>query len=212
MCRAQGTGEGMFFDPETMKPAGQQRGVGRGLPRSTRRRANTGRPKSSTTISATPGHCLQAGRCAHGDRLGRRRPAVDRSRPAPRNQGQGGRRSSCPARPRCWTAPPASSVALRRPTLCPHAIDGVNHAPFAAFGGWSGAINAKADDEGQARRPTTSCPTCNQAAQSNIDVTMGWTGYNPYRISQFENVDPWVQAGFSRRSSRRITWARSVTA
>ena len=30
----------------------------------------------------------------------------------------------------------------------------------------------------------------NQAAQSNVDVTMGWTGYNPYRISQFENVDP----------------------
>ena len=27
---------------------------------------------------------------------------------------------------------------------CPHAIDGVNHAPFAAFGGWGGGINAKA--------------------------------------------------------------------
>ena len=27
---------------------------------------------------------------------------------------------------------------------CPHAINGVNHAPFAAFGGWSGGINAKA--------------------------------------------------------------------
>jgi hypothetical protein len=26
------------------------------------------------------------------------------------------------------------------PELCPYAIDGVNHAPFAAFGGWSGAI------------------------------------------------------------------------
>ena len=26
---------------------------------------------------------------------------------------------------------------------------------------------------------------------------LGWTGYNPYRISQFENVDPWVEAGFS---------------
>ena len=28
------------------------------------------------------------------------------------------------------------------PEICPYAIDGVNHAPFAAFGGWSGAINA----------------------------------------------------------------------
>ena len=27
---------------------------------------------------------------------------------------------------------------------CPYAIDGVNHTPFAAFGGWSGGINVKA--------------------------------------------------------------------
>src|SRR2546427_2637761 len=25
--------------------------------------------------------------------------------------------------------------------ICPNAVDGVNHAPFAAYGGWSGAIN-----------------------------------------------------------------------
>jgi multiple sugar transport system substrate-binding protein len=25
---------------------------------------------------------------------------------------------------------------------CPYAIDGVKHAPYAAFGGWSGGINA----------------------------------------------------------------------
>ncbi len=31
------------------------------------------------------------------------------------------------------------------PEICPHAKDGINHAPFAAFGGWSGGINAKAD-------------------------------------------------------------------
>ena len=30
-------------------------------------------------------------------------------------------------------------------TTCPHAIDGVNHTPFAAFGGWGGGINAHAD-------------------------------------------------------------------
>ena len=38
----------------------------------------------------------------------------------------------------------------------------------------------------------------NQAAQSNIDVTLGWTGYNPYRLSQLSNTDPWVKAGFSK--------------
>ena len=27
-------------------------------------------------------------------------------------------------------------------STCPHAVDGVNHAPFASFGGWSGGVNA----------------------------------------------------------------------
>ena len=35
---------------------------------------------------------------------------------------------------------------------CPYAIDGVNHAPFAAFGGWSGGINVKAHRQGQGCR------------------------------------------------------------
>lgn len=80
---------------------------------------------------------------------------------------------------------------------CPHAIDGVNHAPFAAFGGWSGAINAKADPK-VIEAAYKFLSYMSQAAQSNYDVTQGWTGYNPYRISQFENIDPWVKAGFSR--------------
>ena len=89
---------------------------------------------------------------------------------------------------------------------CPHAIDGVNHAPFAAFGGWSGAINAKADP--QVIEATYGFLSyMNQAEQSNVDVTMGWTGYNPYRISQFENVDPWVEAGFSREAAENYLGA-----
>ena len=81
---------------------------------------------------------------------------------------------------------------------CPHAIDGVNHAPFAAFGGWSGAINAKADPK-VIEAAYKFLSYMSQAAQSNFDVTQGWTGYNPYRISQFENIEPWVEAGFSRK-------------
>ncbi|MEO1020225.1 MAG: ABC transporter substrate-binding protein, partial [Pseudomonadota bacterium] len=80
--------------------------------------------------------------------------------------------------------------------LCPHAIDGVNHAPFAAFGGWSGAINANSDPQ-VIEAAYDFLSYMNEPAQSNVDVTIGWTGYNPYRISQFENVDNWVEAGFS---------------
>lgn len=82
-------------------------------------------------------------------------------------------------------------------TTCPHAIDGINYSPFAAFGGWSGMINAKSDaDVKQASYDFLSY--MNQAAQSNVDVTMGWTGYNPYRNSQLDNYDNWLKAGFSQ--------------
>jgi len=77
---------------------------------------------------------------------------------------------------------------------CPYAVDGVNHAPFAAFGGWSGAINkaSKAKDAAYAFLSYMSQP-----AQANIDVTIGKTGFNPYRLSQFLNREQWVKAGMS---------------
>ncbi len=79
----------------------------------------------------------------------------------------------------------------------PYAIDGINYAPFAAFGGWAGAINAKADAKKKAAGYAF-MSYMNQAAQSNVDVTLGWTGYNAYRVSQLNNIDPWVKAGFSK--------------
>jgi multiple sugar transport system substrate-binding protein len=79
----------------------------------------------------------------------------------------------------------------------PHSIDGINYAPFAAFGGWAGAVNAKADAK-KKEAAYAFMSYMNQAAQSNVDVTLGWTGYNPYRISQLNNVEPWVKAGFPK--------------
>ncbi len=91
-------------------------------------------------------------------------------------------------------------------TTCPHAIDGVNHAPYAAFGGWSGAINAAADqaskDAAYAFFSYLSAPE-----QSNVDVTIGRTGFNPYRISQFENLDLWVTAGMSEDAAKNYLGA-----
>ena len=77
----------------------------------------------------------------------------------------------------------------------PHSIDGINYAPFAAFGGWAGAINAKSDPKTK-QAAYDFLSYMNQAAQSNVDVTIGWTGYNAYRNSQLDNPDLWVKAGF----------------
>lgn len=82
----------------------------------------------------------------------------------------------------------------------PYAVDGVNHAPFAAYGGWSGAINAAADPKVKDAAYAFLSYMC-QPAQSNVDVTLGKTGFNPYRISQFENIDLWIKAGMSETAA-----------
>lgn len=104
---------------------------------------------------------------------------------------------------------PGSTQVLNRATgeleacndeLCPYAIDGVNHAPFAAFGGWSGGINGAADDLVK-EAAYAYLSYMNQPAQSNVDVTIGATGFNPYRISQFEDTAQWEAAGMSKEAA-----------
>ena len=83
---------------------------------------------------------------------------------------------------------------------CPHAINGINRAPFAAFGGWSGGINAKAKPQvkeaAYALFSYMSAPE-----QSNVDVTNGVTGFNPYRLSQLKDVGLWKKAGMSEKAA-----------
>ena len=61
---------------------------------------------------------------------------------------------------------------------------------------WSGGINAKSKaDVKEAAYAYLSY--VNQKAQSNQDVTVGATGMNPYRQSQFLNREAWVKAGMT---------------
>ena len=89
---------------------------------------------------------------------------------------------------------------------CPHAIDGINHAPFAAFGGWSGAVNAARSDEVK-DAVYDFFSYMSQPEQANEDVTIGITGFNPYRISQFENLDLWLKAGMSEAAAKNYLGA-----
>ena len=41
-----------------------------------------------------------------------------------------------------------------------------------------------------------------QPAQSNVDVTIGKTGFNPYRVSQFKSLDLWLKAGMSETAAK----------
>ena len=44
-------------------------------------------------------------------------------------------------------------------------------------------------------------------AQSNIDVTIGKSGFNPYRTSQFTNIQPWLDAGLSETAANNYLGA-----
>ena len=81
-------------------------------------------------------------------------------------------------------------------TTCPNATDGVNYAPFASFGGWSGAINAAAEAK-KKDAAYAFLSYMSQPAQSKVDVTLGKTGFNPYRTSHFEDPAPWKDVGMS---------------
>ena len=89
---------------------------------------------------------------------------------------------------------------------CPYAVNGVNHSPFAAFGGWSGAINhassSKVKDAAFAFLSYMSQP-----AQSSSDVTIGKTGFNPYRTSHFTNLGPWETSGMSEAAAKNYLGA-----
>ena len=91
-------------------------------------------------------------------------------------------------------------------TTCPNAVDGVNYAPFASFGGWSGAINAKSPKANQ-DAAYDFLSYMSSPAISGIDVTLGKTGYNPYRTSHFTNMKPWLDAGLSQAAAENYLGA-----
>jgi len=103
-------------------------------------------------------------------------------------------------------------------TTCPNAVNGVNYAPFASSGGWSGAINSYVTDKDTSADHLTYLKKQQAAsysflaymsspAQANIDVTLGKTGFNPYRTSQFTNIQPWLDAGLSQDAANNYLGA-----
>jgi multiple sugar transport system substrate-binding protein len=188
--QAKGTGSGGFFDPDSMKPLyGNNDGFKKAL--EIYKATGAYAPKDEINLDVGDTRALwTSGQCAltidWGD-IGTL--AIEKGSKVNGKTGA--------------VILPGSRNVLDRATgklvpcskdTCPYAIDGVNHAPFAAFGGWSGGINAKSKvkDAAYAYLSYTA-----QKAQSNADVTVGATGMNPYRQSQFLNREAWVKAGMT---------------
>ena len=192
MIQSQGTSQGVFFDIETMEPLVNNEAFGRAL-EIYKETGEYGPPDElNLNVGDTRG-LFTSGRCAlsidWGD-IGTL--AIDPDT------------SVVQDKTGAMILPGSTEVLDRETgelvpcdeTTCPYAVDGVNYAPFAAFGGWSGGINAAVDDQVKDAAYAFFSYMA-QPAQANEDVTIGRTGFNPYRTSQFLNRQAWVEAGMS---------------
>ena len=200
--QSQGTGQGIFFDTETMEPLVRNEGFAEAL-RILKATGQYGPPDELNLDVTDTRPIVLSGRCALLLEWGDIGPlSIDLTQ----SKIKGLVASKILPGSRRVVDRSTGKLVDCTPDLCPHAIDGVNHTPFAAFGGWSGAVNAKADPKVIAAAYDF-LSYMNAPAQSNYDVTLGWTGYDPYRISQFENVQLWVDQGFSKEGAENYLGA-----
>jgi multiple sugar transport system substrate-binding protein len=204
--QSQGTAQGVFFDPETMKPLVNNPGFARAL-EIYKKTMDYGVPDDQNLSQAKARELFLAGRCAM---------TLD--------WGDVGTLAIAPATSKVINKvgafiTPGTTQVLDPKTgklvacdkfTCPYAIAGVNHAPYAAYGGWVGVVADKtAPRVKDAAYSFLSYMA--QPAQSNIDVTLGETGFNPYRISQFENANPWIKAGMSPETANSYLGAIGIS-
>ncbi|NET43323.1 ABC transporter substrate-binding protein [Okeania sp. SIO2B3] len=204
--QSQGTEEGGFFDAETMKPLVNNQAFARALDiyKETTKYA----PPEELSLDLQGARALfLSGRCAltldWGD-TGTLAidPAISQ---IPDQVGA----SILPGSKEVLDRNTGKLVACDKFT-CPYAIDGVNHAPYGAMGGWVGSINAAAKPEVKDAAYAL-ISYISQPAQSNVDVTIGITGFNPYRISQFTNREAWLEAGIGEEAASKYLGGISVS-
>jgi multiple sugar transport system substrate-binding protein len=197
MIQSKGTGQGVFFDTRDMKPLVNNEAFGKALD-FLKDTTQYGPPNEINLDVGDTRSLFTAGRCALSY-----------------DWGDIGTLAIDPATSKVIDKVgaailPGSKQVLNRDTgkledctadTCPYAINGVNHAPFASFGGWGGGINAAADQK-QKDAAYAFFSYMEQPAQSNVDVTIGKTGFNPYRISQFKDMSNWTKAGMSETAAK----------
>lgn len=193
--QSQGTSQGAFFDTETLEPLSNNAGFAKALEFYVASTQYGPPDELNLGVGDTRG-LWTAGRCAL---------TIDWGDIGTLAISEGSKANGVTGA----VILPGSSEVWNRATgqletcndeLCPYHIDGINHAPFAAFGGWSGAVNAAASD---AKKDAVYAlfSYMSQPAQANGDVTVGATGMNPYRASQFENTQSWLDAGMTQEAA-----------
>ncbi len=203
--QTQGTQQGAFFHRDTMEPLVDNPAFARAI-ELYKQTTDYGPPDELTLDVSDTRNLFTAGRCAltldWGD-IGTRAIApesqvIDKVGAV-----------VLPGSERVLNRETGELVACDK-TTCPYAINGINRAPYAAFGGWSGAIAAATEPE-QQDLSYAFLSYLSQPAQANVDVTIGASGFNPYRVSQFTDRETWVEAGMSFEAASKYLGAISVS-
>ncbi|MFW9263041.1 ABC transporter substrate-binding protein [Nostoc sp. CALU 546] len=204
--QSQGTAQGAFFDPDTMKPLVNNPAFAKALD-IYKQTMDYGIPQDQNLGGSKARELFITGRCAMTIDWGDVGPlAIDLSV------------SKVMDKVGAVITPGTTQVLDRKTNklvacnkfTCPYSIGGVNHAPYAANVGWTGVIHTKAASRVQ-DAAYSFLSYISQPAQSSIDVTIGTTGFNPYRISQFQNSDPWIKAGLSSKAANNYLAAIGVS-
>jgi multiple sugar transport system substrate-binding protein len=200
--QSQGTKQGTFFDTSNMKPLMNNPGMARAL-QIYKTLSKLGPPGQLNNDVGDSRGLFVTGRCALSLDWGDIGPlAVDKSQSTVQDK------VGAVILPGSKQVLDRSSGQLAdcNATLCPYAKNGVNHSPFAAFGGWSGAINKAAQPKVK-DAAFAFLSYMSQPAQSSVDVTIGKTGFNPYRNSHFTNLGPWEASGMSETAAKNYLGA-----
>ena len=202
--QSQGTGQGVFFDTKDMKPLVNNDAFSKALD-VLKETTKFGPPNEINLDVGDTRSLFTSGRCALSIDWGDIGPlAVD---PATSKVIDKVGAAILPGSKEVLNRATGKLEACSKET-CPYAVNGINHSPYAAFGGWSGGINAHASDKVK-EAAYAFLSYMSQPAQSSVDVTIGKTGFNPYRLSHFKNLDVWIKSGMSEAAAKNYLGAIS---
>ena len=195
--QAKGTSEGAFFDPVTMKPLVNNDGFARAL-EIYKETTKYGPPNEINLDVGDTRNMFVSGGCALTVDWGDIGPLAVDTKTSKVIDKVGA--LMLPGTDKVLDRATGKLVACDK-ARCPYAINGINRAPFAAFGGWSGGVNAKSKPQSKDAAYAL-FSYMSQPEQSNVDVTVGATGFNPYRLSQFKDMGPWKKSGMSEKAAK----------
>ena len=193
--QSKGSSQGIYFDVDTMDPLVDSEGFREGLAMYMRLREH-GPPVETNVVDIY--HLMVEGRCAFAPTWADIGPLSRDSRGLPTSTWDKIGAAIGPGVHRVWDYQQNKwHVCSEEPSECPFAGDDyVNHAPFAANGGWSGAIPENIPDD---RKNAAFAFLAFLGANSDVDVMAG-TGFDPYRTSHLD-LDLWLANGFNERAA-----------